>query len=415
MPNKSDLNTVSDCKGFNDLLKDVVNPGLCTVCGTCAGVCPRQAIEMRIEDYETGEPFPALIGKCKPCSACYEACAGKSVPLADLDRFVFGRERNPEEEPLGIFRRCIKGYGEGRLRVGSSSGGVTLGVVAHALEEGLIDAALVAVRSKEHPWRAEPGIITSAKDARRGVRSVMEAVPVNAALHEAVIKMGYRKIGVVGLPCQIHSLRKLQQRGKPKRLADAVVFSIGLYCNSTAYYIGIEHLIKEIGGIESLKEIIGMDYRAGDWPGSMMVVMDDGKIYNIAGKAFYGSFLSIASYRRDRCLMCTDFSAELADISVGDIFQSVGDNRRWSGAIVRTTIGEKLIDGALTRGFIHVESHNPELVPASGYGWEMSKHANMYRLMERKEHGWPVPDFQYPSFIKLLRRNILSSSSAKKD
>ena len=89
MPNKSDLTAVPDYKGFDDLLKEVINPGLCTVCGTCAGVCPRQAIEMRIEDYETGEPSPALTGKCKPCSLCSEACAGKSVPLADLDRFIF--------------------------------------------------------------------------------------------------------------------------------------------------------------------------------------------------------------------------------------------------------------------------------------------------------------------------------------
>ncbi len=412
MPKKSGITAVSEYKGFHDLLKEVIDPGLCMVCGTCAGVCPRQVIEMRIEDYETGEPFPALAGKCQPCSACFEACAGKSVPLADLDRFIFGRERNPEGEPLGIFRRSIKGYAEGQLRVGSSSGGLTLGVVAYALAEGLIDAALVAVRSKKHPWRAEPGIITSGKDARRGVRSVMEAVPVNAALHDAVVKRGYRKIGVVGLPCQIHSLRKLQRWGKPKRLADALVFSLGLYCNSTAYFIGVEHLIKEIGGIESLTEITGMDYRAGTYPGSLMVMTEEGKIHQVAGKAFYGSFLSAANYRRDRCLMCTDFSAELADISVGDIFQAVGDNPRWSGAIVRTTIGEQLIDGAVTKGFIHVEPHNPDLVPASGYGWEMSKHASMYRLMERKKHGWPVPDFQYPSSIRVLRRSI---SATKRD
>jgi len=412
MPKKSDKTAVSNYKGFHDLLQEVIHPGLCTVCGTCAGVCPRQAIEMRIEDYETGEPSPALTGKCQPCSACFEACAGKSVPLADLDRFIFGRERIPEEEPLGIFRRSIKGYAEGRLRAGSSSGGLTLGVVAYALAEGLIDAALVAVRSKEHPWRAVPGIITSAKDARRGVRSVMEAVPVNAALHEAVVKRGYRKIGVVGLPCQIHSLRKLQKRGKPKGLADALVFSLGLYCNSTAYFIGVEHLIKEIGGIESLTEITGMDYRAGNYPGSLMVMTEEGKIHQVAGKAFYGSFLSASNYRRDRCLMCTDFSAELADISVGDIFQAVGENPRWSGALVRTAMGEQLVAGAATKGFIHVEPHNPDLVPASGYGWEMSKHASMYRLMERRKHGWPVPDFQYPPFIRILRRTL---SSAKRD
>lgn len=396
-------------KGFNRLYEEVISKGLCTVCGTCAGVCPNQSIEMKIEDYEKDEPIPVLTGNCSNCSICYKVCAGKEIPLGDLDKHIFGRERKPLDEPIGIYRRTLKGYAKGKARDSSSSGGITLGVIEYALAEGIIDAAIIALRSKEHPWRAEAGIITEAKDAKKGVRSVMEVVPVNSVLHEAVIKQKHNKVAVVGMPCQIHSIRKLQMNNIPQILAKAIVFTIGLYCNSTAYYIGIEHLVKEIGGIESLKDIIGMDYRAGAWPGSMMALTLDGKIHFIATKSFYGGFLSSANYRRDRCLMCTDFSAELADISVGDIFQNFDGNPRWSGVISRTEIGDQLINGAVTKGYIYIENHNPDLIPASGYGWEMSKHASMYRLMEREKYGWPVPNFQYPNEIKLLRRSIASA------
>lgn len=406
----NDCNPGAKRKGFSELEREVISSGLCTLCGTCAGICPRQVIEMRIEDHESDEPIPTLAGECTSCGICYSVCPGKNVPLADLDRFVFGREREPLDEPIGIFRKCFKGYGTGRLRTGSSSGGVTLGVVAYALAEGIIDAAVVAVRSKKHPWRATPGIITSAEDAVRGVRSVMEAVPVNAAIHEAVVTRGYSRIGVVGLPCQVHGIRKLQAAAKPKRLADAVVFSIGLFCNSTTYFIGVEHLLKEIGGIESLAEIVGLDYRAGNWPGSMMAMTEEGKFHFIASKSAYGSFFSAANYRRDRCLMCTEFSAELADISMGDIFQTAPDeNPRLTAALVRTEIGEELVDGATRKGFIHMEPHDPDLIPGSGYGWEMSKHASTYRLMLRQKHGWPTPDFQYTPAIKILRRSLASS------
>ena len=141
----------------------------------------------------------------------------------------------------------------------------------------------------------------------------------------------------------------------------------------------------------------------------MMVTMQDGKMHEIATKSFYGSFLSIANFRRDRCLMCIDFSAESADLSVGDVFQPSDGNPRWSGFITRTQVADELIDGAVEKGYIFAQPHDPKLIPSSGYGWEMSKHASMFRLRERQKYGWPTPDFQYPFGIKLLQRNIVSS------
>lgn len=392
-------------KGFAQLAKDVIAPGLCTICGACAGVCPNTCITMQINDYEKDEPVPVLNKECLSCSLCYDACPGKHIPLADLDTFVFGRERDSLLEPLGIYKQCLRGYAREPKRTLSSSGGIAQAVVGYALSRGYIDAAVMAVRSKEYPWRAVPGIVTSADDLASGVRSVMEAVPVNALLSEAIIKSGYKRIGVVGLPCQIHSIRKIQNNGKPSKIAKGIVFSIGLFCNSTAYYIGIEHLLKEYGGIDSLADIVGLDYRAGAWPGALMAMTKDGKIRHVASKEFTIDFLSKANFRRDRCLMCIDFSAELADISVGDVFNKIDANCRWTAAITRTAIGDELIAGAVKEGYIrHVEPHDPKLVPVGGSGWEMSKHASMYRLMERKRHGWPVPEFQYPPGIKLIRR-----------
>jgi coenzyme F420 hydrogenase subunit beta len=235
----------------------------------------------------------------------------------------------------------------------------------------------------------------------------MEMVPVNDLLSTVVFERGYERIGVVGLPCQIHGLRKLQLHGKPNKLARAVRFCIGLFCNSTIYFRGAEHLLKEVGNIESLEDIQALDYRAGDWPGEMMVLTTDGKIRSVASKSTYGTFFSAANYRRDRCLNCIDFSAELADISVGDIFQlRHTPNPRWTATIVRTEIGQEIIAGASQAGVLVVEQHDPAQVLGSGYGWEMSKHASMARLLQRKRFGWPVPDFQYPLAVQIVRRRF---------
>jgi coenzyme F420 hydrogenase subunit beta len=400
-----DLDGKSHKRSFKDLEADVINKGLCTVCGTCAGICPKKSLTMAIGNIESDEPVPTLTGECKPCGLCYKVCAGRDVPLADLDNFVFGRRRDHENEHFGIYRDCLRGFGKGRLRSTTSSGGVTSAVLKYALSEKIIDAAIVAVRHPKYPFRATTGIITTPQEVDFAVRSVMEAVPVNDALHEAVVARGHRRLGLVGLPCQVHSIRKLQMEERPKSIANSIVFTLGLFCNSTTYYIGVEHLLKEVGGIRSFKDIMGLDYRAGAWPGTMMVMMRDGKIHTVATKKEYGTFLSAANYRRDRCMVCIDFSAELADISVGDIFNVSFSDPRWCATMVRTEIGETLIKGAKDLNYIYAEPHNVDLLAGSGYGWEMSKHASMYRWIQRKKCGWPVPDFQYPPYIAIVNRN----------
>jgi coenzyme F420 hydrogenase subunit beta len=393
-------------RGFKDLEADVINTGMCTVCGTCAGICPKQSLTMAIDNIETDEPIPSLTGECKPCGLCYEVCPGLDVPLADLDNFVFGRKRDHKHEIFGIYKDCLRGFGKGRLRSTTSSGGITSALLKYALAEKIIDAAIVAVRDQKYPFRATTGIITTPQEVDFAVRSVMEVVPVNDALHEAVVAKGHRRIGLVGLPCQVHSIRKLQMEGRPKTIAKSIVFTLGLFCNSTTYFIGVEHLLKEVGGISSFNDITGLDYRAGTWPGTMMVMMRDGKIHTVATKKEYGSFLSAANYRRDRCMVCIDFSAELADISIGDIFNVSFSDPRWCATMVRTEIGQSLIKEAKKLNYIYVEPHNADLLAGSGYGWEMSKHASMYRLIQRKRCGWPVPDFQYPPHIKIVNRNM---------
>jgi len=392
---------------FLDLKRYVIDTGLCMGCGTCVGVCATGAIAM---NYATDEPEPHLVGECSECGVCCDVCPGKSVPLRDLDRKLFGRERDPRTEPIGIYRKCLKGWATNDyLRASTSSGGVTSAILIYALEKGLIDAALIGTWNQEPPyWQCRPMVATTPEEVALGIRTGMMMIPNNSLISDAVLRRKLKKVAVVGLPCHIHGLRKLQARGQPKKLADAIQFCIGLFCAATYYAEGTKHLIREFAGILSLDDVILMDYRGGQWPGALYVVTKDRKIHYAGSKHDYTwHFLGSASYKRDRCLMCVDFSAELADISVGDIFQATGDvNRRLVATLARTQVGESLIEGAMEAGFIGAESHDPNLIPASGMGWEAKKHAGMYRLMQRKRYNWPTPDYQYPCEVIPLTRKL---------
>lgn len=49
--------------------------------------------------------------------------------------------------------------------------------------------------------------------------------------------------------------------------------------------------------------------------------------------------------------MCMDYTAELADISVG----SVGSEEGWSTVFVRTEKGEEVVESAVEKGYVEVK------------------------------------------------------------
>jgi len=379
--------------GFDDLKRSVIDRGLCTACGACIGVCPTGVLEVV---YVEGEPEPSLIGKCIRCGLCSKICGGASVPMADLDKWLFGRRSSIHKDPLGIYRKSLRGYStDPQLRATSATGGATSALVGYGLSRGVIDGALMVCADPQKPWRCVPMIVTNPEQMRKATRFSPEIVSVNSLLRHAVSDRGLKKIAVVGLPCHIHSLRKIQMFNRPSEIAGALRLTIGLFCASTYYFEGVRHLLSEFVGIDRLEEISAMDYRGGAWPGALTVLTRDGKIHHVATKHEYTWHVLGPASKRDRCLMCPDFSARMADVALGDIFQKVSPDPNTNAILVRTKAGEEMVKGAVRAGFLATEPHPAGMIPKSGMGWESKEHANIHRMRARKRYGWPLPDYQY--------------------
>lgn len=378
--------------GFDRLLSEVVKAGLCTNCGTCAAVCPRQSIVM---EYATEEP--RLAGDCgDKCGLCVEVCPGKDIDFPMLCRSAFGRGPNERETQLGVTRRMYKGYAaQPDIRGGGTGGGIVSSLLAYALEKDLIDAAVVTGMRTDQPWRVTPLIATTRADLIANARSKYASSPANEILPRATA--GGRRVGIVGLPCQIHGLRKLQAAGHAKKIATAVQFGIGLFCGSNSPHIGTEHTIVETCNV-SLDEVAKVEFRGGAYPGRFQVTLKDGRF--IAPPPL-SMMMHGAAFYRDRCLMCRDYPNELADVAVGDYYHpdmkpgSLG----WSVAIVRSEKGEDLVEGARKAGYLYAEDVAEGYMMGAGY--EMKNHGAVYRLLQRKAHGWPVPDYHMPLSIPI--------------
>ncbi|HID05958.1 MAG TPA: coenzyme F420 hydrogenase subunit beta, partial [Armatimonadetes bacterium] len=59
----------------------------------------------------------------------------------------------------------------------------------------------------------------------------------------------------------------------------------------------------------------------------------------------------LKKYARQACHYCEDFTALLADLSVG----SVGSPEGWSTVIVRTELGERVFKGMVEKGYVEAK------------------------------------------------------------
>ena len=142
---------------------------------------------------------------------CATACQFIQPDYPALEARVHGRPRDParpDELHFGPFRRMLRA----RLRTpaaGAQWTGITTRIAERLLETGAVDAVLTMAPDPADRWRPIPVLVTAAADmaACRGMR--MGYAPLLALLEPARAR-GYRRVAIIGIPCQVHALRVLE-------------------------------------------------------------------------------------------------------------------------------------------------------------------------------------------------------------
>jgi coenzyme F420 hydrogenase subunit beta len=312
--------------GFEESLgKQVIEAGKCAQCGACVVSCPFGCL-----DYAKGKP--TLVKECKICGICSQTCPRYNWELPKTEKFVFGRERKPDEE-FGIYLRlAVAQATDERITKVKQDGGAATALLLYALEKGLIDSALVAGDNPEMPFYPIPKVATTTQDILDAAGTKYFCSPNVLALPEAR-KQKKTSSAFVGTPCQIHAIRNMQMAGL-KRLTGPVKFTIGLMCSECFVYDGLmeEHIHGKLG-------IAPSDIRKMNIKGKMIVTTDSG-VTAIP-------LADVKQYVRKSCGVCDDFSSELADISVGGLGLD-----GWTFTIIRSEKGEELFANAEKAGYI---------------------------------------------------------------
>jgi coenzyme F420 hydrogenase subunit beta len=261
--------------------------------------------------------------------------------MSELERLVFGREK-VKEEVFGIYKQIMMAQttDEEIMNV-CQDGGVVTTLLIHALEEGIIDGAVLSGKDKRNPLNAIPKLATTKDEILECAGTRYTYSPNMLAFKEGVRKK-LKNLAFVGTPCQIHAVRKIQLYSL-RKYSKILSFTIGLFCSECFTYNGlVENLIKLTLQIDP-SEVKSLNIK-----GKLLVTTKSGEIRKISLK-------EIKKYARNCVTNCSDFSSELADLSVGGL-----GLKNWTLTIVRSEKGEELINKANSEKLFKTQYVNNE-------------------------------------------------------
>jgi coenzyme F420 hydrogenase subunit beta len=385
----------------NKTISQVVKDSLCIGCGTCIALCPEEAIKLTIDE-KKGIYIPELDGKkCNHCGICYKVCPGHEVDFKELNLKIF--EKESENVLIGNYLNCYVGHStEYDIRYTSASGGLVTQLLIFALEEGIIDGALVTRMKKDNPLEPEPFVARNREEIIEASKSKYCPVPANIALKEILNSKEGEKFAVVGLPCHIHGIRKAEMINK--KLKEKIILHLGILCSINRNFLSQDYLFKKFN--VDKEDVVKFDYRGEGWIGGMTITLKNGDKIHSPHPIYYTQILR-SYFIPVRCTLCSDQSCELADASFGDIWipEFMDDRIGTSVIIVRNMISENILQNMISNMKIELNNLNKnKLILSQIYPLHLKKTHLNARITLFKLFGKATPIYNQ----ELLKPTIFS-------
>lgn len=259
---------------------------------------------------------------------CGQACQFIKPDYPSLEARVHGRSRDagrPDEIFFGPFRRMVRASLQ-KPRPGAQWTGIATRIGERLLETDAVDAVLTMAPDPNDKWKPVPVLVTSAAAMAqcRGMR--MGYAPLLALLEPARAR-GFKRLAVIGIPCQIYALRALELK-----LGFEKIFVIGTPCSDNTTTANFHRFLDLLA--DDPDTITYLEFRA-DY--HVELRFNDGRIKEIPFLQLPISKLP-PDFFPMTCRTCVDYTNVLADITVGYM---AGQGQQW--LLVRNERGEELL------------------------------------------------------------------------
>ena len=279
-----------------------------------------------------------------------------------------------EDPYLGKYVTCVSARSTDKeILKKAQDGGIATALMVYALEQGIIDGAIVAGEG-DLPWKPRPFVAMSREDILKAQGSKYNISPQISWLKEATRSFGLDRVGVTGVCCQMQAVRKAQlypinMRDVPGKIALAV----GLFCMENFPYDSIQALVEDHAN-QSLSSVKKMEIGKGKF----WVYTERGNVATVPLKETH-------KYEQPGCHVCLDYVSNLGDISTG----SVGSPDGWSTVFIRTKVGNEIWSKAVAAGLFETKPIE-EVKPGLELVTKLAKEKidkNRKTLEERKTFG----------------------------
>lgn len=259
---------------------------------------------------------------------CATACQFIQPDYAALEAEVHGRARDAariDELHFGLHRQMLRARLKAPIE-GAQWTGIATRLAERLLETGAVDAVLTMAPDPQDRWRPVPVLVTK-PDGMAQCRGMRMGYAPLLALLEPAQALGYRRLAVIGIPCQVYALRRIERELGLERL-----YVIGTPCSDNTTTERFHDFLALLA--EDPASITYLEFRA-DY--HVELRFSDGRRKEIP---FLD--LPISKLPRDffplTCRSCVDYTNVLADITVGYMG---GQGEQW--LIVRNARGAELL------------------------------------------------------------------------
>jgi coenzyme F420 hydrogenase subunit beta len=320
--------------------------------------------------------------------------------MAVCPGIVVDESDNPHDpaEPLWGPQR-FTGIGhatDAALRHHASSGGMISALVAHALENGLVDFVVQVRADPDRPTANITSISTSAADIFAAAGSRYAASSPLAGLEDwlARAEQAGGRFAFVGKPCDVSALRARAR--SDARVRDRAVLMVAFFCAGVPSDRAVGRILDRLD--VAADDVAAFRFRGDGWPGRCTATLKDGSSRSMGYDDSWGQIL--AKEIQFRCKICADAVGAAADIACADAWY--GDERGYpsfeeqdgrSLVMARTTAGLALLDQARATGRVITEPVAVSEIRAMQPSQARRKRQIAARLWAMRVAGRPVPRY----------------------